>query len=159
MRQDAAAKRRAVIIGVNSSQSADLSLLKYAERDAIELRNVLTDPEIGTFDPADVDLLVGADATSRNIKRMLRKRARETAEDDLLLVYYSGHGYIPGWSRIREVYLVTEDLRTAELQDEPDSGVRMSFIRQDVLPKSEASLCWSWTAASLGSTRVHSRCR
>jgi len=133
MREDATAKRRAIIVGVNASQSPQaLPTLKYAEEDARALRDVLTHPETGTFDPADVTLLVGVDANCQNIKRVLRRRARETSETDLLFVYYSGHGLIPSWSRGGEVYLATEDLRIEALEDEPDSGLRMSFLRQDV---------------------------
>lgn len=77
-------KHRAVTIGVNSSQSLEaMSPLRYAERDAADLADVLTHSELGTSDSAMVDLLTGVTASCANVKRdygvLLAKRVGVTS--------------------------------------------------------------------------------
>jgi EAL domain-containing protein (putative c-di-GMP-specific phosphodiesterase class I) len=134
------ARRRAVIIGVNDCRSPDvLPGLSYAEKDAISVKDTLTDPVIGTFRTEDVRLVIGARATSSAVKRELRRAALETKQDDILVIYFSGYGYMTPRSHSRNVYLVTSDLNDRSLNEDPDLGVRMSYLRQDVLDEVEGS--------------------
>src|SRR3954454_15271688 len=126
-------KYRGVIIGVNGSRGEpSLPPLRYAAQDAEDVYAVLTDPGTGMFNPDDVDLLVGEDATASQTKKTLRRRVNQTESDDLLLVYFSGHAFVPSWSRTGEAYLGTHDLDVEELAEEPDIGLRMSFLRHDI---------------------------
>jgi EAL domain-containing protein (putative c-di-GMP-specific phosphodiesterase class I) len=118
---------------VNESQDVHLlPALRYAQRDAESVHKTLTDPARGLWAAADLDLLVGGNANAAETKRALRRRVRETQAEDLLLVYFSGHAFVPTWSRTSEVYLGTQNLPIDALEDEPDAGLRMSFLRQDV---------------------------
>ena len=134
-------RTRAVIVGVNAAPPAGVQPLRYAEQDAIEVRAALTHPETGTLDAEDVDLLTGPDATASNVKRKLRARAQQTGRDDVLLVYYAGHAFVPGWSSREEVYLATEDLPRQDLREEPDQGLRMRFLRSDVFEEVRGRRC------------------
>lgn len=129
-----AGRRSAVIIGVDESAlDAGLPSLRNAEKDARSVRDVLCDPEIGTFDPADVALHLGPDATVDAVKASLSRAVRESDVDDVLLVYFAGHTMAPEWSHDTDVYLVTSDLDDRALSQNPDAGLRMAYLKRDVL--------------------------
>ncbi|MEH0818912.1 EAL domain-containing protein [Micromonospora sp. CPCC 205714] len=124
-------RRSAVLIGVNTyGADPQLPALRFAEDDAREMRAVLLDPTIGTFD--DVDLFVGPDARWRNIKRRLRGIAIDSSPSDLLLVYFAGHALVPERNSQLDAYLVTADLDPGALRMEPDDGLRLAFLKRDV---------------------------
>jgi len=84
-------RHRAVIIGVNQcSQENRVPILRFAEADATAMRDTLTDSVTGTFDPADVTLLIGRDATALAAKQALRATAMQSTADDTFLVYFAG---------------------------------------------------------------------
>ena len=127
-------QRCAVIIGVDDSGiDVQLPQLRYAEKDARAMGHVLSDPEIGTFDPADVRLFVGPQTTAAEIKAALRTIVLDSSPSDVLLIYFAGHTLTPAWSGGTDMYLVTPDLREAELSANPDAGLRMAFLKRDVL--------------------------
>jgi EAL domain-containing protein (putative c-di-GMP-specific phosphodiesterase class I) len=128
-------RRLAVIIGVNGAGvGSSMSPLRYAERDARAISDLLTDPVIGTFHPSDVALFVGPDVRADEIKGTLRRIALQSDESDVLLVYFAGHTLEPSWSHGTDLYLVTPDLDEADLSGRPDAGLRMAFLTRDVLP-------------------------
>ena len=127
-------KRYAVVVGVDDSAiGAALPALRYAARDAECVRDLLCDPAIGTFDPADVELFAGPFTTAAAIKTALRRIALYSDPSDTLLVYFAGQTLTPAWSLGNDVYLVTPDLDEAALGDDPDAGLRLSYLHQDVL--------------------------
>ena len=67
------------------------------------------------------------------IKTALRRIALYSDPSDTLLVYFAGHTLTPAWSLGNDVYLVTPDLDEAALGDDPDAGLRLSYLHQDVL--------------------------
>ena len=89
----AAVARYAVLIGNNRGEP-DEPNLRYAERDATKMRQVLE--ELGDFPPENVVLLLGKNAET--VQRVLiavndRIRSERGVNDDaVLFVYYSGHG-------------------------------------------------------------------
>ncbi|MFI5896057.1 EAL domain-containing protein [Actinoplanes sp. NPDC051513] len=126
-------KRFAVVVGVDdSSISASLPGLRYAVRDAEAIRDLLCDPRIGTHDPADVEIFAGPQSSAAAIKTALRRIALNSDPTDSLLVYFAGHTLTPAWSPGSDVYLVTPDLDEAALSYDPDAGLRMSYLQQDV---------------------------
>ena len=130
-----AEQRFAVVIGVDDpGVDAALPALRFAQRDARAVRDTLCDPVIGTFDPANVTLLVGAQAGAAEIKSVLRRIALGSSRSDLLLFYFAGHTLTPSWSHDTDVYLVTPDLDESALSDNPDAGLRMAFLTRDVFP-------------------------
>ncbi|MEG3632471.1 EAL domain-containing protein [Micromonospora palythoicola] len=129
----ATAKRWAVLIGVNEGgPGVNVRALRFAEKDALAMRAVLLDEEIGTFHDGEVLLYTGAAATSSTIRKALREIAIQASPSDVLLVFFAGHSLVPEWSLPDDAYLVTADLDAEMLALEPDRGLRMSFLRQDV---------------------------
>jgi len=129
-------RRVAVIVGVNDcGLDAALPSLRYAEGDARAVHMALTDPITGTFDPADAFLRIGAEADARSIRSLLRTIAIDSTKSDTLLIYFAGHALTADWNGIADDYLVTPDLRRTTLREHPDEGLRMAFLRGDVLDK------------------------
>lgn len=135
-------QRLAVIIGVDGPGStgagslgkADaLPRLHHAEDDARAIYNALCDPDTGTFDPTDVRLFVGPDTTTERIKFSLMEIMRESNSSDVLVVYFAGHSLMPAWSRATDTYLVTPELDQSALARDPDIGLRMTFLKRDIL--------------------------
>lgn len=129
-----AGRRIAVIIGVDNTALDDsLPSLLFAEKDARSVRDILCDPEIGTFDPADVRLHLGPEASVADLKASLSWAVHDAGHDDVLLVYFAGHTMEPEWSRGTDVYLVTPDLDDRVLAQDPEAGLRMSYLKRHVL--------------------------
>lgn len=126
-------RRRGVIVGVDRCpRDPSIEDLRFAERDAQAVYDALTDPATGTFEPAEVRLLLGEAATVPAVKRALREAALAAEPSDVLFVYYAGHGILPTWHPHGDPYLATSDLERTALRDNPDAGLRMGFLRRDV---------------------------
>ncbi|MCX6164839.1 MAG: tetratricopeptide repeat protein, partial [Ignavibacteriae bacterium] len=63
-----------------------------ADEDAKLFRNFLISPVGAAFDSANVVLLINQQAKALNVYQELEKLIRITGEDDLVLIYFSGHG-------------------------------------------------------------------
>jgi EAL domain-containing protein (putative c-di-GMP-specific phosphodiesterase class I) len=132
--------KRGVVIGVNASrQTEGLAVLSYAERDAQDFHDAITNEVTGTFDPADVGLFLGPSATTTAVKAALRSAALLTLEDDLLLVYFAGHGVVVPSGAGGDAYLATDDLSLDALTLDPDLGLRTGFLSRDVLAQTKGN--------------------
>ena len=81
-------RRLAVIIGNSEYQDAQLARLVTPGEDANELAAVLRAPEIGGFDEVTTVLNQSAPVVRRAVGRLFADKK----PDDLLLLYFSGHG-------------------------------------------------------------------
>jgi EAL domain-containing protein (putative c-di-GMP-specific phosphodiesterase class I) len=125
-----------VIVGVNRCpRDSTIPDLRHAEADASALKEILTDSTVGSFDPADVDLLLGEDATADAVMAALRTAVLSGKPNDVLLVYFAGHGLVSQWDHGGDPYLVTADFDSADLRLHPDKGLRMRSLRQDVFER------------------------
>lgn len=87
------AKKWAVAIGISDYQQRGkwgLDALRYASSDATAMAEYLRSPQGGRFD--HVELLTDRDADVRNVKIALREKLRSVQEDDLVLIFWAGHG-------------------------------------------------------------------
>ncbi len=98
-----AAQKHALLIGNDRYQ--ELPDLKVPAADVAGLARVLTDPAIGGFAPALVKTLANPDyaVAHRAIGRLFANRQR----DDLVLLYFSGHGELD--HRTGRLYLALPD--------------------------------------------------
>src|SRR5215470_5223807 len=88
--------RRALLIGVSDFADKRLSRLNAPTNDVIALRGVLQDRSRGNFD--DVELSVNDDFVA--MRDHLSRFFHDRAPDDLLLLYYSGHGILGRGNRL-----------------------------------------------------------
>ncbi|QDV37456.1 caspase family protein [Tautonia plasticadhaerens] len=101
-------RQRALLIGIAEYQRASLNL-RGPTHDLKILSDVLVE-RLG-FLPADVRLLSDAAATRSGILAALADMARESNPDDVVVVYFAGHGY----EGTNETYWVAHDT-------DPDTG-------------------------------------
>lgn len=128
-----AGRVRGVFVGVNSCLlERRIPTLFWAEQDAQQVCEVLTDQTMGVIPPDSATILVGRSASAGAVKKALRLAALATEPSDVLVVYFAGHGLLPPWEQFGEPYLVTSDLTLAEIREQPDSGLRMGYLRRDV---------------------------
>jgi formylglycine-generating enzyme required for sulfatase activity/uncharacterized caspase-like protein len=99
--------RWAVIVGISQYQHQHLNL-KYADRDAEKLYQLLLTPCGGSFQRDHIYKLVNEQATTANITRALRSFLKKPAREDLVLIYLACHGS-PDPDRPSNIYLLTHD--------------------------------------------------
>jgi hypothetical protein len=88
--------RFALLIGVSDYRSKDINPLRFPSRDVRMLREILTDPARGGYAAEDVRVLEsgGEEPTRANIGKAMNWLAgRASHPDDLVFIYFSGHGY------------------------------------------------------------------
>ncbi len=121
------ARSRAVLIGASTFDH--LPPLPAVRNNLVDLRATLTDPEHGVIAPGNCEIVDGPD-TPRAFMAGLRKVVGRT--DDLLLVYYAGHGLRHDF---RDELYLTVGLTDADALDE--SAVPFRWVK-DVLEDSPA---------------------
>jgi hypothetical protein len=102
--------RWAVVIGISNYLNADRGIppLQCAHRDAIAFMDFLRSPQGGGFASSNIKLLVNEQATTRNIRSALFTFLKQARKDDLVLIYFAGHG-APEIGRPDNLYLLSYD--------------------------------------------------
>jgi hypothetical protein len=85
-------RRVALIVGIDHFADPFWPALRFASKDATDLRRVLADHDLGAFD--DLVVLTRAEDTTRArvLEELERLQARAPRAEDTLLVYISAHG-------------------------------------------------------------------
>jgi hypothetical protein len=84
--------RWVVIIGISNYSDSRIPSLRYAERDATSLYSWFISPNGGRYAPSRVKLLVGKDASLIGIKTTLFSWLQKALPEDLVTIYFAGHG-------------------------------------------------------------------
>jgi hypothetical protein len=101
----------AVVIGVSEYSDTEIPRLRYAHEDAIAFYRFLTTPlqEGGAGIPrSNARLLVNGDATATKVRSALTDFLKMPTEDDIVYVYYAGHG-VPDPDRPEVLYFMAYD--------------------------------------------------
>lgn len=80
----------AVVIGV--STYSHMPVLKYTDDDAYRIYAFLKSPEGGAIPDENIKILIDEDATKGNIKNAMSETFMKADQNDLILLYFSGHG-------------------------------------------------------------------
>ncbi len=80
-----------VAIGVSDYQRAEFRLANAAN-DARAIAELLRQPSPPVYERAEVELLLDRDATNANIMAALRKVAAKARPQDIVVIFFSGHG-------------------------------------------------------------------
>jgi uncharacterized caspase-like protein len=115
-------RRLALIIGNSVFRDPALARLLTPDADIGALADVLLDPEIGAFD--DAKLVVNMAAST--IRRSISEFFTNTTRDDLLLLYFSGHGVLDEYGRL---YLATKETERNYLRG---TAIPTSFITDEM---------------------------
>jgi uncharacterized caspase-like protein len=121
-------KRRAVVIGINKYEDTNIEALHGAENDATEIHQRLKDANIGNFEILDEHFLRGEEAKCANVRKAISDVLWKTSPADLVLFYFSGHGFVDGYGN---GYIAPYDMK----RNEPFvSGIKMQELR-DIISK------------------------
>jgi len=80
-----------LLVGVSAYQ--DLHDLKYTDDDAFRLHSFFKSPTGGALTDAQIKVLIDEDATQNNILKELQLMSKKAGKNDLILFYFSGHGF------------------------------------------------------------------
>lgn len=80
----------AVVIGV--SRYTHMPVLNYSDDDAYRFYAFLKSPEGGAVPDEQIALLIDEDATRQNILSRMQETVFKADENDIVMVYFSGHG-------------------------------------------------------------------
>jgi Caspase domain len=114
-----------------------LSPLKSAEEDAQSVASVLQEHCDCTL---VCDPLLGVNATASAVRQALKTLAVKRTDDDILLFYFAGHGFIHrDPSKQHQVYLATSDLDAHLIQEGEDSdSISLGWLRERLYEKTKA---------------------
>lgn len=112
----------ALIIGNSVYRDETLARLKAPDADVGALADVLLDQEVGGFQ--DAKLLVNLSAAS--VRRAIANFYASKARDDLLLLYFSGHGVLDDQGRL---YLAVKDTERSLLRA---TGIPAAYITDEM---------------------------
>ena len=90
IRKNSKIKVHALIIGI--STYTHMPVLKYSDDDAYRMYAFLKSPEGGALQDDQMRMLIDEEATRKNIKDAMNELFMNAGKDDLVLMYYSGHG-------------------------------------------------------------------
>ena len=128
--------RYAVLIGCGAypEDSDSLPALRCPENDAQGLFNVLTDPEICGFSSENVQIFSNQD--NQSILMGIASCLDNAKSDDLVLIYYSGHGKLDQENRL---HLATSNTTTTLLGV---SSIPVSTIKRLIDQSSSDKIVW-----------------
>lgn len=98
--------KRALIIGVSDYKENALKL-NYADNDAALFKNYLT--EVEGISPENMSLLINEDAVALNIVQELKKLFNKSQTNDILYLYFAGHGDVVDDFGKKEGFLLASD--------------------------------------------------
>lgn len=101
-------ERWAVVIGVGEYSSADIPDLEFAAADAQAVYDFLTSSEAGPFEEDHIRFLTDEQATGDAMRDALFVFLQQADWDDLVFIYYAGHG-APDPNRPDNLYLLPTD--------------------------------------------------
>lgn len=102
-------QRWAVVIGVSEYKDHRIPRLLYAARDAGAFHAWLTSADGGRYAPSRTRLLLDEKATAQSIRNALFEWLGEAIEEDLVTIYFSGHGTPQSPDRPENLFLVPYD--------------------------------------------------
>ena len=120
-------KKFALIIGISryKNTSRGIPNLDFADLDARSIYQVLQRPETGGFAPENMMLLDNEKATLARIREALSNFLSRASEDDLLLIFFAGHG-APDPFAPQNLYLLAYDTDVSSM---PETALAMSDFR------------------------------
>src|SRR5688572_18972201 len=101
-------RKLALLIGNSQYQDPILAKLNAPDSDVSELAKILQDPAIGGFD----QVVTVLSEFSTTVRVAIGDFFADKKTDDLLLVYFSGHGVLDGNNRF---YLAVKDTQRNRL--------------------------------------------
>ncbi len=125
-------EKYAVVVGISkyAHRSRELEDLQYAARDALAFREFLVSPGGGGYKEQNIRILTDEQATLVNIRTALFTFLTKPQEEDLVVIYFAGHGMADP-NDPRQLYLLAHD---SEFRNMGGTALLMSDF-QDVFAR------------------------
>lgn len=107
--------RWAVIIGISTYHDSQIPSLRYASRDAQSFYDWAVSPVGGKYAPSRVKLLLNNDATLLNIKKTIFEWLSSALNEDMVTIYFAGHGSPESPDSSNNLFLLTYDTQYQSL--------------------------------------------
>jgi uncharacterized caspase-like protein len=101
----------AVVIGISQYADTQIPSLRYANADARAMYDWLVSPSGGQYAPARVKLLLDREATGTSIRDALFEWLRQAIEEDVVVIFFAGHGSPDSPDTPDNLYLLPHDAR------------------------------------------------
>jgi len=101
--------RWAVIIGISQYSDSRVPTLRYAASDAKAFHAWLVSPDGGKYSPSRVRLLLDKEATGANMKKALYQWLRQALVEDMVTIYFAGHGSPESPDSAQNLFLLPYD--------------------------------------------------
>jgi hypothetical protein len=103
-----------LVVGIDRYEDASIPALRFAEADARAVAAFFKGPKSPARDPANVQVLLGKEATGAAIRVALEKHliAHAAHKEDMAIFYFAGHGF----SEDGRYFLATADTQLASLR-------------------------------------------
>ena len=112
-------------VGVSDYASSSLTKLNFAAKDAADFVKTITSSDLSMYDKvASPVTLTDKAATKAAIERGLSQLVRDVEQDDVVMLFFSGHGVKDG----DDTYFMSVDADG----DEPYSGVDFALIKKSL---------------------------
>lgn len=108
-------QRWGLVVGVSEYQDTRIPSLRYSSSDAQSFYDWLISPEGGRYAPARVKLLLDQDATGKNIKKALFTWLKQPIEEDVVIIYFAGHGSPDTPDTPKNLFLLPYDAKYNEI--------------------------------------------
>jgi uncharacterized caspase-like protein len=99
----------AVVIGVSTYKDTRITPLRYAAEDAKSFYNWLVSSEGGRHAPANVKVLIDAEASTVNIRQALFTWLQQAVAEDQVTIYFAGHGSPDSPDTASNLFLLPQD--------------------------------------------------
>jgi len=114
--------RWAVIIGIADYRDTRIPTLRYASADAQAFYDWAVSPNGGKYSPARTKLLLDGEATGAHIKDALFNWLGQALEEDVVTIYFAGHGSPQSPDHPDNLFLLPHDCRYDNI---PTTGLPM----------------------------------
>lgn len=127
-------RRLGLFVGINQYSDSTFRPLQYAETDAKAFARWLLDPRGGSWNPADVLVTSGQDATKELLEAQLMQLCIHAADkEDLIFIYFAGHAFIDDTTG--EGFLAGSNT----IYSQPRSAISLSGLARQALGLSRAA--------------------
>lgn len=145
--------RYALVIGTGQYEDERIPALPASLNDARRLYEVLIDPAIGMFPPENVTLLVDEAVTRLKVVSALDSLGRRAGKEDLVIVFFSGHGAVDDRGR---PYWVMQNTQIDSLRASALSETEITELLDEIRTTRLVTLidaCYSASTAEIGRSK------
>lgn len=109
-------------VGVSEYPASDLQNLNYAAKDAQDFIQTIKNSDLSRYQEMQSTLIQNKNATTANIRRQLSQLAQRVMQDDVIMLFFSGHGI----NHNNERFFLTYDASVEDYYN----GLSFNFIRE-----------------------------